>query len=113
MTLPRGIRIALKLLTGALLLLALLAGSLWWYFHPSHTRQNGILYGMRHDYPLTMNVVRPVSPNGLGVLFLVSGGWKKFIEAKPGLPLTLTIAVVNGARTSLAATLLLLVPVVN
>ncbi len=76
MTIPRGVKIALKWLAGTLLLVALFIGGVWWYFHPSYTRQNGIVYGMRQGYPLTIDLVKPSDPNGLGVLFLVSGGWK-------------------------------------
>jgi len=61
---------------GLILLAALVAGGLWLYFHPSITRTDGIVYGQRHGHDLTIDVVRPGSPNGLGVAVLVSGGWR-------------------------------------
>lgn len=59
---------------------ALLAGGLvaaaWVYAHPPCDWQRGIVYGERRGEPLTLDVVTPPSPNGLGIVFLVSGGWK-------------------------------------
>jgi acetyl esterase/lipase len=43
---------------------------------PSVERTNGIAYGKRGDKTLSLDVIRPKHPNGLGVLMLVSGGWK-------------------------------------
>ena len=37
---------------------------------------DGIHYGQRHGKPLTLDVIRPAKPNGLGVALMVSGGWK-------------------------------------
>lgn len=76
MNLPRALKLSLKALAGLLLVMGLVAGGLWWYFHPDHTRQGGIVYGQRQGYPLTIDIIRPPQPNGLGVLFLLSGGWK-------------------------------------
>lgn len=59
-----------------LLLLLLLGGGFWRYFHPSVTRADGIEYGRRGEAGLYLDVLRPARPNGLGVIFLVSGGWK-------------------------------------
>lgn len=68
-------RAALSLL--ALIVLATaVSGCLWWYFHPDHTRTNGVVYGTRHGKPITFDVLAPQSPNGLAVAFMVSGGWK-------------------------------------
>ncbi|MEM7384044.1 MAG: alpha/beta hydrolase, partial [Verrucomicrobiota bacterium] len=68
-------RLALGLF--ALLVLCLLsAGTLWWYFHPSITRTDGIVYGQRVGQDLTFDVMRPARPNGYGVVFMVSGSWK-------------------------------------
>lgn len=65
---------------GALLVLLLLAsafaGYLWWYYHPTFERTNGIVYGQRGERELTLDVIRPEHPNGLGVALMVSGGWK-------------------------------------
>jgi len=65
------------LLGGVLLALAAaLAGGLWWYFHPDHTRVDGVAYGSRNGKPLTLDVLRSEKPNGLAVALMVSGGWK-------------------------------------
>ena len=61
---------------GLILLAALLAGGLWLYFHPSIARTDGVVYGKRHGHELTIDVVRPGRPNGLGIAVLVSGGWR-------------------------------------
>jgi acetyl esterase/lipase len=63
-------------LLAVVLLVGVVAGSLWWYFHPSITRTDGIVYGQRHGKNLTLDVLKPTSPNGLGVALMVSGGWK-------------------------------------
>lgn len=68
-----------RLLLGLVTLVALgagVAGALWIYFHPAMTRTNGLVYGHRHGRDLTLDVVRPSRPNGLGVAVLVSGQWK-------------------------------------
>lgn len=59
-----------------LALLALLAGGGWWYLHPAVERTDGIVYGQRNGTDLTLDVIRPRHPNGLGVALMVSGGWK-------------------------------------
>lgn len=64
-----------------MILLALMAGSVWWYFTPTVHRTNAIPYGQRGKETLAFDVLRPEKPNGLGVLLLVSGGWK---SGKPG-----------------------------
>jgi len=56
--------------------LAIFAGCLWWYFHPDFERIDGIVYTRRHGNELTFDVVRPARPNGLGIVLMVSGGWK-------------------------------------
>jgi acetyl esterase/lipase len=48
----------------------------WIYFHPKFEWTRGIVYGERHGTALTLDVVSPAKPNGLGVVFVVSGGWK-------------------------------------
>jgi len=39
------------------------------------TRVEDIIYGRKHGMALTMDLLRPSEPNGLGVIFVVSGGW--------------------------------------
>lgn len=55
---------------------SLAAGGLWLYFHPALTRTDGLVYGQRHGRNLTLDVVKPKNPNGLGVALLVSGRWR-------------------------------------
>lgn len=76
MTLRRGIRGVLWITLFLVLLVALMAGSLWIYFHPSVQRMNAVQYGQLHNQPVVLDVIKPSRPNGLGILVLVSGGWK-------------------------------------
>ena len=73
---PRWLRIWLYGTGFLVLLAALIAGSGWWYLHPAVERTDGVVYGERHGKPLVLDVIRPSDPNGLGVAFMVSGGWK-------------------------------------
>jgi acetyl esterase/lipase len=61
--------------------LAVIAGCIFWYFHPAVTRTDGVVYGQRHGQDLTLDIIRPQHTNGLGIALMVSGGWK---SAKPG-----------------------------
>lgn len=62
---------------GAILLIAgFSVGSVWLYLHPHVQRTNGIVYGERHGRKLPFDILRPSHPNGLGILVMVSGGWK-------------------------------------
>jgi acetyl esterase/lipase len=54
----------------------LAAGGLWWYFTPASTVTKGVVYGQRHGRELTLDVVRPAQPNGVGVVVMISGSWK-------------------------------------
>jgi acetyl esterase/lipase len=56
--------------------LALVVAALWWYYSPAVERTDGIVYSERRGRPLTLDVLRPRHPNGLGVLLVVSGGWR-------------------------------------
>ena len=44
-------------------------------------RTNGVVYGQRGDRELMLDVIAPAEPNGLGVVVVVSGGWK---SGQPG-----------------------------
>jgi acetyl esterase/lipase len=81
MSLRRFLRWFLWTVAGLIVLAALLGGWAWWYFHPAVQRTNGIAYGQRGDRTLSLDVIQPAKPNGLGVLVLVSGGWK---SGQPG-----------------------------
>ena len=63
-------------LLSVVLLAALIAGMLWWYFHPIVRRTDGVVYGQRHGKDLTMDILQPGRPNGFGIALMVSGGWK-------------------------------------
>jgi acetyl esterase/lipase len=81
MNLCRVLRLSLRLLLAVVLILGLVVGSGWLYLHPAIERTTGIVYGHRHGHELTFEVVRPAKPNGLGVVFMVSGGWKSGTNA--------------------------------
>ena len=73
---PRWLRIMLLGTVSFVIVLLLFVGGGWWYLHPTVERSDGVVYGHRNDQPLTLDVIRPAQPNGLGVAFMVSGGWK-------------------------------------
>jgi len=81
MTWRRFFRWFLWTVLGVAVLVALVVGSGWWYFHPSVQRTDDVVYGKRGDRELALDVIKPAKPNGLGVLVMVSGGWK---SGKPG-----------------------------
>ncbi len=74
--LPHWVRVALLAISSLLAVLLILACALWWYLHPVVQRSDGVVYGYRSGKPLTLDVIRPAQRNGLGVIFVVSGGWK-------------------------------------
>ena len=77
MNLRRSLKLVLWAVLGLVVALGLTVATGWWYFHPKIVRQNGIAYSQRQGRPLVLDWVRPASsPNGFGVLFMVSGGWK-------------------------------------
>ena len=61
-----------------------LAGTGCVVISPRVQRTNGIADGMRGDRTLSLDVIQPKRTNGLGVLMLVSGGWKS--RAPGGFP---------------------------
>jgi acetyl esterase/lipase len=81
MRIPRVLKYCLLGFVSLVLLVGILVGSLWIYFHPAHERKSGIVYGQRHGKDLIMDVVRPAKPNGIGIVLLVSGGWKSGTNA--------------------------------
>ncbi len=76
MRLRRIIRNVLLALVAVVAFVLILAGSLWLYFHPSIQRIPGVVYGQRHGKGLTMDVLQPAKPNGIGIVLMVSGGWR-------------------------------------
>ena len=67
---------ALKALGLVVVLGAIIAVAGWWYLHPSMQETRGVVYGHRHGHDLTMDVLQPRRPNGIGVMVLISGSWK-------------------------------------
>jgi len=76
MTLRRTAIRLLQCVLGFVGVSGLVAGGLWLYFHPTFRWAPGIVYGQRHGRSLTLDVVSPEKSNGLGVVLMVSGGWK-------------------------------------
>jgi acetyl esterase/lipase len=62
-------------LAAIILIVVICAGSLWLYFHPRVQVNSGVIYGRRLEQFLTLDVLRPMRPNGLGIVLMVSGGW--------------------------------------
>ena len=82
MNLRRSLKLLLWAVLGLVAVLGLTVATGWWYFHPKIVRQHGIAYSQRQGKPLVLEWLRPASsPNGLGVLFMVSGGWKSSTNA--------------------------------
>ncbi len=76
MKLRRIVRLVVWGILALVVFLASLSGGLWWYFHPTCSRTNGIVYTQRQGQDLTFDIIRPQSTNGLGILVMVSGSWK-------------------------------------
>jgi acetyl esterase/lipase len=62
-------------------LLVLLVGLAWWWFHPPFRHTPDVVYARRSGTALTIDVFQPRSPNGAGVLLMVSGSWKSSYDA--------------------------------
>ncbi len=73
---PRFLKILFLAVLALVAVIGLLVGVGWLYFHPGATWTRGIAYGERHGDTLTIDVLRPATPTGLGVMLMVSGGWK-------------------------------------
>jgi acetyl esterase/lipase len=76
MKIRRVIRVVLLTVLAVVVGVVGAAGGLWWYFHPSFDRVDRIVYTQRHGTDLTFDTVRPSRPNGIGILVMVSGGWR-------------------------------------
>src|SRR5436190_1321404 len=68
-------------------------------------RNEDVIYGRKFGTALTMDVFQPARPNGIGVLFMVSGGWVSAHENIPvgfAKPLTdrgqTIFAIVHGSQ---------------
>lgn len=76
MKMRRIIRNLLISVAALLILAGLLVGLTWLYFHPRVETASGVVYGKRHGRDLTIDVLRPANPNGIGIVLMASGGWK-------------------------------------
>ncbi|MEN6578180.1 MAG: alpha/beta hydrolase [Phycisphaerales bacterium] len=76
MRICRIIRVALFVLLGIVVVVLLSAGGLWWYLHPRFERGDRVVYTQRQGRDLTFDTFRPSRPKGLGVVVMVSGGWR-------------------------------------
>jgi acetyl esterase/lipase len=76
MKIRRIVRVGVLVVLVLVVVIAVAAGGLWWYFHPSLERTDGIVYTWRHGHELTFDFVGPSRPNGLGIVLMVSGGWR-------------------------------------
>ena len=72
-------------------------------------RVSDVIYRKKHGVALTMDVLKPAKPNGIGVLWMVSGGWFSSHEAmnpamvKPFLDRGQTVfMVVHGSQPKYA-----------
>jgi len=45
------------------------------------TRTEDVVYGRKFGFALTLDVLQPVKPNGYGIVYMVSGGWKSNHDA--------------------------------
>jgi acetyl esterase/lipase len=69
------------------------------------TRTEDVIYGRKYGTALTLDVFKPETPNGIGIIFCVSGGWFSAHEAinagfmQPLLDRGYTVfAVVHGSQ---------------
>jgi acetyl esterase/lipase len=81
MSIRRIIRLGLWTLLVLALLFVPAGAGVYWYLHPTVKRVDGVVYGQRGDQKVALDVLQPTRVNGLGVLVLVSGGWK---SKRPG-----------------------------
>ena len=99
------VRIALALAAG--LCVASMASA----EEPSFKRTEDVVYGRKFGTALTMDVFTPAKPNGVGLIFVVSGGWFSSHEAinagfmQPFLNRGYTVfAVVHGSQPKFTIT---------
>jgi acetyl esterase/lipase len=76
MRVPRIIRNLLLTLAAVLIVAGVMIASTWLYLHPNVERVNGVVYGQRQGQNLALDVLRPANTNTIGVVVMVSGGWK-------------------------------------
>jgi hypothetical protein len=99
MTLRRFLRVTLFALLACVVLLGLVAGGFWWYFHPEVQRTAAIRYAQRRGHDLQFGVLRGRRTNGLGIVLLVSGSWK---SSGPNVPDYLVAPLIRRGYTVFA-----------
>lgn len=84
---------------GLLLILILggaVIGGAWWYFHPPVQIERGLVYGERAGNPLTLEIMKPIHPNGYAVALMVSGGWR---SSTNGIPVWMVAPLIRRGYT--------------
>jgi acetyl esterase/lipase len=76
MKVMRIVRNLLIVVAAVLVVAIICVGSIWIYFHPHLEVVSAVVYGHRQGQDLTLDVLRPSKPNGIGIVLMVSGGWK-------------------------------------
>ncbi len=76
MKVPRFLKVTVGVIGPILFVAGLAVGSAWLYLHPKIVRTDAVVYGERQGRKLAFDILRPSNPNGLGILIMVSGGWK-------------------------------------
>ena len=71
---------AMKNVLSACLLLVALSGA-WGQTNVDFQRTEDVIYGRKFGTALTLDVFQPRPANGVGIIFLVSGGWSSSHEA--------------------------------
>ena len=78
---------------------------------PSFTRTEDVIYGRKFGTALTLDVLQPGATNGLGIVWIVSGGWYSSHDAiNPGMVAALlnrgytVFAVVHGSQPKFIVT---------
>ncbi|MDB6020738.1 MAG: Alpha/beta hydrolase protein [Pedosphaera sp.] len=59
----------------AVLLSLLVISPAWSQTNADFTRTEDVVYGRKFGTALTLDVFQPKTPNGIGIIFVVSGGW--------------------------------------
>jgi acetyl esterase/lipase len=98
-----------NVLSACLFLLALSCG--WAQTNLDFTRTEDVIYGRKFGTALTLDVFQPRPPNGVGIVFMVSGGWFSSHDAinagflRPLLNRGYTVfAVVHGSQPKFVVT---------
>jgi acetyl esterase/lipase len=59
----------------AVLLFNLIALAGWSQTDATYQRTEDVVYGRKYGMALTMDVLTPAKPNGVGIIYIMSGGW--------------------------------------